>query len=235
MKLTATVFFSLLLSFAVVTAQDNGPNVESGNLALTFQVNGFGTFGLTGDLAGSTTTSPFNVPGLDSIIGELFGGIAFPIYGIGIKAFVSDNFAIRGALGLNYTGTTSRTPGSGGSTIEQTDDKFVVAIAPGFEYHFVDAGPVSGYIGGIVSYSSGVATTGPDTAQSSMSNSTLFIGAMLGGEIFPWDNFSLGAEYFLGFRSTSTSSDVGDQSFDGDSYLNIGTGNFAVKANLYIK
>ena len=239
MKFFTLFLLGLFVACAGLQAQGNNEDaklVEAGNFALNFQINGFGDFGLAGDFAGSTTLTPMFL-GNDSVLQELFGGINFPVYGVGFKTFVSDNFALRASLGINYSSQTDRMvdPTDPTKTIEQTDDMFVAAIAPGVEYHFLSAGPVSGYTGAMLSYTSGVKTTGPDSAQRSSISSTLFFGGILGAEFFPWDNFSLGAEYFLGFNSTSTSTDVGDVTTDGPSYFNLGTGNFAVRASLYIK
>ncbi len=228
----------IVLALFTITFTAQAQELESGSTALMFEIAGFGQFGLSGSMAGSTTLLPLSVP-QDSVFEDLLSGTLFPIYGIGVKAFVTDNFAIRGVLGLNYSSETTRTPGvdSTGNpvTIERTDNMFVGAVSPGFEYHFPMAGPVSGYVGGMISYTSGVKTTGPDDAQTSNSSSSFLLGPILGAEFLPWDNFSLGAEYFLAFSSTSTSTKIGDASTDGPSYTNIGTGNFAVRASLYIK
>ena len=239
MKFFTLLLFGMLVVSVTMQAQgDNEMLVESGNTALTFQINGFGDFGVTGDFAGSTTLTPLLLPN-DTLFDDLLSGLSFPVYGIGFKTFVSDNFAVRGSLGINYSSETQKmlTTDTAGNpvTIERTDDMFVASVAPGFEYHFVSAGPVSGYTGALFSYSSGVKTTGPEDAQSSDISSSIFFGGLLGAEFFPWDNFSFGAEYFLGFTSTSVSTEVGDETTDGPSYFNLGTGNFSVKASLYIK
>ncbi|MCB0711987.1 MAG: hypothetical protein KDD67_06625 [Ignavibacteriae bacterium] len=119
----------------VLTVSSQAQELESGNTGLIFEIVGFGQFGLSGNLAGSTTLVPMSLP-QETIFDELLSGLHFPVYGIGVKTFVTDNFVIRGKLGLNYSSETSRTPG--------------------FEYHFPMADPASGYVDGILSYSNGV-------------------------------------------------------------------------------
>ena len=231
-----------LITIAIVaftfSTSTQAQELESGNTAFIFEIAGFGQFGLSGSLAGSTTLLPLSVPG-DSIFGDLLEGLQLPVYGIGFKTFVTDNFVIRGTLGLNFSSKTTQTvtkdTADNTITVERTDDMFVGAIMPGFEYHFPMAGPVSGYVGGVLSYSSGAKTTGPEDGQSTARSSTLLLGPVLGAEFLPWDNVSLGAEYVFGISSTSTSTKVGDQVIDGPSYTNIGTGNFAVRLSLYFK
>lgn len=238
MKFSA-MFVAALFVCATLSLQaqdnDNRPLVEQGNFALTFQMNGFGTFGVVGDNAGVTTQSGLNVPGFDSLVSGLFNGPAFPVLGIGVKTFVSDNFAIRGTLGVNYNGKTTTTKDTADNDIETTESKFVAAVAPGIEYHFIDAGPVSGYTGAIFSYTNGFVTSGPNDNQSTDRNSSFTLSALLGAEFFPWDNVSFGAEYTLGFTSTTTSTKIDDAVFDGPSFFALGTSAVAVRASLYIK
>lgn len=211
-------------------AQDNDANdplVESGSFAFTFQMNGFGDFGVTGVQTGSTPILLGTDPG-DPIVFA-------PLFGIGVKAFVSDEIAIRGALGVNYNSVSTETVITPDSTVSRTDDAFASGVAAGMEYHFPQAGPVSGYAGLFVSYAGNVITRGPEDAQVSESGSTFSVGPIFGAEVFPWDNVSLGLEYLLGFGFGSTSMKVGDNETDGPSTTQIGTGAVAVKASLYIK
>lgn len=236
MRVLSFVALSFFFIASVAFSQNQEKSIDGGSTALIFQLGGFGEFGLTGDFAGSTSLVPLTVPG-DSLFQDLLGGLQFPVAGIGVKTFLGDNVALRGAVGLNYSSETrqvSSTDTAGNMvTEEETDHMFVGAFAPGFEYHFGMAGPVSGYIGAMLSFTGGIKSTGAEGNKQTDKSSSFFIGPILGAEFFPWDNVSFGAEYFFAFSSTSTSREVGDTESDGPSYVNIGTSNFAVKASLY--
>lgn len=208
---------------------------EQGSTALTFQIAGLGQFGVSGPFTGMTTLTPLFLDD-EGLFAD--NGLTLPIFGIGAKAFLSDNFVLRGALGINYNSKSQdiTTMDSTGADVTEThtDDLFVAAIAPGIEYHFAQSESISGYTGLLLSYTSGVKTTGPNDNQESSISSSLMVGPLLGAEFFPWDNVSFGIEYILGLSSISTSKKVGDVESDGPSYLNIQTGNFAVRGSLYI-
>ena len=230
--------FSTVLSLVILAPTLTAQNLpESGSAGLIFQIAGLGQFGVTGPTVGTTTLTPLGLEPIEDLLADL--GLNIPVYGIGAKFFLSDVFAFRAALGLNYTAKTTSTPtvdtAGNRSSIEHTDHLFIGAISPGFEYHFAQSGPVSGYVGALLSYSSGVKTIGADTAQESSISSALMVGPILGAEFFAWDNFSFGAEYMLGFQSTSITSKVGDEESDGPSFTNIGTSSFAVRATLYFE
>ena len=211
---------------------------ESGSVGLMFEIAGLGQFGLSGPVTGTTTLVPLSVP-QDTIFDDLIGGIGLPVYGIGAKFYLSDRMVLRASLGVNHMTETEvfNNFDTAGNLIvtERTDDMFVGAISPGFEYHFVNAGPVSGYVGAMLSFTSSVKTTGPDSAQSSDRSSAFMVGPIIGAEFFPWDNVSLGAEYGLLYSSISNSTKVGDDVFDGPRRTTLGTGSFSVRLSLYIK
>lgn len=228
-----TALLALIIAAPVLVAQQEDP--QRGGTGLVFQIAGLGQFGLTGAQAGTTTLTPLGLEEIDDFIADL--GLNIPVYGIGVKGFITDDLALRGTFGVNYTGKTTTTviPDTSGADrkIEQTDDLFIAAFSPGFEYHFARSGPVNGYVGAMFSYAGGFKTIGPDSSQQSNITSALMVGPVLGAEFFPWDNVSLGAEYILGFQSTSITQKTGDVERDGPSFTNIGTSSFAVRATLY--
>ena len=207
---------------------------EQGSTALLFQIAGFGQFGISGPFTGMTTITPLFLDD-EGLLAD--NGLTLPVPGIGVRAFLSDQFVLRGALGINYNSKSEdrTTLDSAGEEVTEThtDDLFIAAIAPGIEYHFAQSESVSGYTGFMLSYTSGVKTTGPNDNQESDISSSLMVGPLLGAEFFPWNNVSFGIEYILGLSSISTSRKVGDDEIDGPSYLNIQTGNFAVRGSYF--
>ncbi len=225
---------TILIAAAFVctaNAQDTKPRTNSGDKALQFSFNGFGDFGVGGARAGSV---PFTLLGFDS----LFTGfrISQPIVGFGMKYFLSDNVALRGAVGLGSS--TASTPRAGDTTGKTDDVKdLILGITPGLEFHLVKTGPVTAYTGVFVSYSHSSNTTGDpdDTLRSTTTKSYNSIGggAIFGVEYFPWSAISFGAEYQLGVLSSSSSSENKGKTTDGKSYLDIGIGAFAVMLGVY--
>lgn len=229
-RLIALAFATALIAVPAF-AQDTTPRTGSGSTALSFMINGFGNFGVTGSFAGNVK---FDFFGIDTIFNIR---LLRPMYGLGMKSFVGDKFAIRGALGFNLSSKTTTTvvqiDSNTSTSTDNTETAWALGIAPGFEYHFAQAGPVSAYAGAFVGYSTSVNTTGPDSAQSSDIGSTFSFGPILGVEYFPWSNVSLGAEYQLGLGMSSSSRKVGDKETDGPSYFDAGVGALAVGLNVY--
>jgi len=100
---------------------------------------------------------------------------------LGAKYIITNNIAVRAALGL---ATTS----SGGATTNFFD------VAAGFEYHFGGKGGVSPYAGAEISYSSASIPAGKGP-------SSLGVNGVFGAEYFFSSNFSWAGEARLGFRS----------------------------------
>jgi len=227
-------FFVCLLFFVfaagIVSAQDTKPRTSSGDKALLFSINGFGDFGVTGARAGNV---PFSFMGIDTIFNIR---LLAPVYGFGIKFYLSDNIALRTSLGFGSTTvSTPRTGDTTGKTDDVTD--LIFGINPGLEFHLVNAGPVTAYTGvfanfiGSWSFSGDEADTVVGTTTKSYSG--FGGGAIFGVEYFPWSSISLGAEYQLGVMVSSSSTDRKGKSTDGPSYLDIGIGSFAVQLGVY--
>jgi opacity protein-like surface antigen len=228
------IFFSLLICLAAVgvaNAQDTKPKTQSGDKALIFSINGFGDFGVTGANAGNV---PFTTLGFDTI----FTGLRLqqPIFGFGIKFYLSDNLALR--AGLGFASSTESTPRSGDTT-GKTDDvtDVIFGISPGLEIHLVNAGPVTAYTGAFLNFSTRMNTSGDESdtlvGTTTKSYTSFGGGGIFGVEYFPWSAVSLGAEYRLGVTVTSSSVDRKGVSKDGTSYLDIGIGAFAVNLGVY--
>lgn len=206
------LFFILLVGVAALAtarAQDTKPKTQAGDKSILFTMNGFGDFGVSGVVVASTPDS------------NVFS-FTRPIFGAGVRFYLSDNTALRVGLGFNMTSTTTPnaidTTGNSDATVSQ----MAFGISPAIELHLVNAGPVSVYTGGMVSFGMASSSSGPDSAQATSSQTGIGVGALLGVEFFPWNNVSIGAEYQLGLMLNSTSFKVGSTSADGPSSTSIG-------------
>ncbi len=228
---------SLLIGLAVCSAaysQDTKPRTSSGDKALLFSISGFGTFGIGGAHVGNM---PITTAGADTTFANIFGiRVATPLLGFGMKFYLSDNLALRAAVGGGSS--TSFTPRPGdttGATDDVTDIYF--GAAPALEFHLINAGPVSAYAGAVLNYSMVLHADGdasnPDEDHSQRTYSTFGGGALFGVEYFPWSAVSLSAEYQLGVSHTSSTNERSGKSTDGRSYLDIGISSFAVSLGVY--
>ena len=100
---------------------------------------------------------------------------------LGAKYMISNNMAIRAALGFENTSNL----GTG------------YDIGAGFEYHFGGKGGVTPYVGGEFSYSSGTLSSG------ATADSVFGLNGIFGAEYFFSSNFSWAGELSLGFFSAS--------------------------------
>jgi opacity protein-like surface antigen len=205
----------------VARAQSTTPKTSSGDKALLFSINGFGTFGVGSSLIGSVPV------GGDS-------DQVFPFVGFGMKLYISDRTALRGALGFGLS--SKSTPNGADSIPKTTSSTTTIGIAPAIEFHMMNAGPVSGYLGAFVLFATSSSSTTPrgvDSLKSSGSGMTFGVGGILGAEFFPWSNISLAAEYQLGLSVTSTSSEFRNTTTDGPTITNVGIGSLAVILGVY--
>ena len=231
------ILSSMLIFFAVAAvaiAQDTKPRTASGDKALLFSINGLGTFGVGGSYAGNIPTT--GIGALDSLV-ESFGlRTMTPLFGFGMRYYLNDNLAFRGALGF---GSSTKSAPRPNDTTGKTDDEtsMLLGIAPAIEIHLVNAGPVTAYTGAFFNYSARWKFSGDeaDTVRGTTTQSYNMIGggALFGVEFFPWNAVSFGAEYQLGVYSTTSSTDVKGKSTDGTSYLDIGIGSLAVMLGVY--
>lgn len=213
----------LFMCGSTAVAQNVTPKDKSGDKALVFSINGFGNFGVGGVPVGTTTVIGF---------GTQFDA---SLPGAGIKYYMSDRVAIRAGVGLR-TASTSSDDTTGADTSVTS-----FGIGPGIEFHLVNAGPVSGYVGAALGFSSNsvkVEGRAPGSPfESTLSSSSFGIMALLGAEFFPWSNISLGAEFTAGFSSDSRSSKttIGTVSSETDlpGLTSIGIGSAAVFLGIY--
>jgi opacity protein-like surface antigen len=230
-----------LLMLGLVTiaanAQENaaaGGTRRTGNTAIIFSINGFGDFGVSPNVVGVT---PLGNSGFDTLAGQLgqMLGQTFvrPVYGIAMKFYLADNIALRAGLGFNTT--TEETPVSGDTTGKTNSvSRMAFGVAPAIEVHLVQAGPISFYTGGGLSFATASSSSGEDSLEVSASQTGIGVNAIVGAEFFPWNNISLGAEYQVGAQINSTSSESNNKSTDGPSSTQIGvSGPIRVALNIH--
>jgi opacity protein-like surface antigen len=207
------LFVSLLLVLCTVLMFAAEPRTKAGSKALMFTINGLGDFGVRSPLLGEVTVE----------------GTTYTAYGIGGKYFLSDDMALRGVLGFNSNSETQKTDAGDDKT---TTTKF--GLAPAIEVHFVNSAPVTAYYGAMVNFAMLSETHTPPVGTETKDSGTQFgVAALLGAEFFPWDNVSFGAEYQLGFSTTSTKRESGGVSVDGPTFTDIGFSSVAVNLQFY--
>jgi opacity protein-like surface antigen len=224
--------FLVLLMLGALTlaasAQENAGNPlggrRTGTTALLFSINGFGDFGVAPNLVGQTPLGNSGFDTLMSQLGQMMGQtFARPVYGIAMKFYLSDNIALRAGLGFNMQ--SENTPVPGDTTGEEnTVSRMAFGIAPAVEVHVVQAGPISFYTGGGLSFATASSSTGEGDEERSATQTGIGVNALVGAEFYPWNNISLGAEYQVGAQINSTSSEAGGESNDGPSSTTIGVG-----------
>lgn len=208
-----------LLTFglaSVSTAQDNAPIrplTKSGSAAFVFSLSGLGDFGLSGPVIGSSAIpEAFTIDSAGKVttVGTTKGGnIVMP--GVGFKFFVSDNMALR--LGLAF-----RAFEEGKEEIDQTalggprgkEQRNTTGINFGAEYHFRPLYSTSPYIGAAISFltdnhkSVYTGAGAGNTTQFNWKSTSFGVQAIGGFNWFFTEGIALGAEYGVGFASTST-------------------------------
>ena len=222
MKKVLLVLFVLVVSTSLSLA--GTPMTSQGTKALSFVINGLGTFGVSDANAGSIKVDPNNVSG------GLFSSAA--IAGFGGKYYISNDVELRGVVSFSWS-TDQKKDNLGADANKLTSTVF--GIAPAILWHMMAAGPVSPYagVGGKFGWAKG--EDAPKTGSASSVSGTAYgVSGILGAEWFAWDNISLNAEYQLGFSANTTKTDNAGTSVDTDAYTNIGISSWAVGINVYI-
>lgn len=212
-----------LFLFSVVTfAQDITPRTTVGDRALLFSINGFGNFGVRGSVAASI--------GGAAAVGDSSPGIgrAEPIYGIGARYFFAPKTAFRVSLGFGTSTSSDGTETGNGRSAT------VFGLTPAIELHMVQSGSVTAYVGGFASLATVSAGGEGDEQEYSSSATSISLGGILGVEFFPWRELSLGAEYQLGARFSSSSTTAAGTSTDGPSSTDFGIGTVAVRLGVWL-
>lgn len=196
MKAFCSLMFTLLLTIPSFASAQDAPAagdtpLKAGTMSLVFSFGGFGDAGLTGGqfLAGAPTDTDM----------EPMGGIGAQ-YGIGGRYYINEQLAVRGTLALQ---NTSRDFEGNESSY------FMLGLGGGVMYHLLTSGKVSLYTGGLLGFYMG---TMEEEGEDDVDITGFGLYGLLGAEYYISANFSLGAEYMLGF--TSTSAEQGDFEVD---------------------
>lgn len=177
------VIFALLAMFILanlaLAGDENTPKTKEGDKAWLFTLGGFSNLG-AGNFQG----------------------------GVGYKWYLNDGNAIRIGLGFGMQNTTDKYQGP--ANVAFADRKISTtgfSISPGYLHSMAISGPINAYIGGQVSYAMVTSTDenpGYNAGYKNKETTSAFgIAALAGVEWFAWSNISFGAEYQLGFVSTS--------------------------------
>ena len=218
MKKLLLVLLALSVCATGALAADNAkPLTKAGTTALLFDLNGLAGLG-AGNFEGG------------------FGG----------KYYIAKDFAVRLGLGFSYNTQTDKNPTVTPPPLpanvlsESKRTTFSISVAPGIQYNVVTTGPVVGYVGGLLSFttssdnrdgsSTGLGVNFTKDASFKVTGTTFGVALFIGAEWFAWDNISLAAEYRLGFTTTSGKTEQSfpaptpGTSFDSPSVTNIGLG-----------
>lgn len=195
---------TLLMVAGLATAsfsQDDAPRplTKSGSAAWTFSINGLGTFGVGGS---SIST----------------GDNSNPVLAAGFKTYISDDMALRAMVGFS-TSSSGDKDSSGGARSNTN-----MGIAAGIEIHTGPLYSISPYFGGQISFGMASSTQESSTNTLEQSSSQFGIAALAGFDWYFTKGIFLGAEYSLGFASTSSSVTNGGATNDSPSATTIGIG-----------
>ncbi len=188
-KLLFVIVAVVIITNLAFAGDENTPTTKSGDKALLFNLGGLSFL-----TAGNFTPTSF-------------------LSGVGGKYYISEGNAIRLALGFNNASTTIKNttiPTPAGQSSERKETGTSFSIAPAFLHVLPISGSVAPYIGAQIAWTTNSLTREPGANfvnNSKFKSSTTVIGVagLLGVEWFAWSNISFGAEYQLGYFSTSGS------------------------------
>jgi len=199
MKSFYSLLFAVMLTVpSLALAQETAPAagdtpLQAGTMSLMFS---FGGAGLIGGhfLAGAPAD-----PDEDDEYMEPMNGLG-AAYGAGGRYYINEQLAVRASLALQ---NTSR-------DFEGAESSFFkLGLGGGVQYHLITTGKVSLYAGGLLGFYMG---TIEEEGQTDTDITGFGLYGVLGAEYYINRGLSIGAEYMLGF--TSTSAEVGDFSTD---------------------
>lgn len=192
MKRVLLVLLAVVVLGNVAFAQES-PAIKSGAKSLNFTFGGFGGFGLTG---------------------------SGPMGGVGLSYFLSNDAAVR--LGLQVTSTSSKTPANPPTGSTGTDgEASALVLGVGLDYlMYAGSGRVRPYMGGGLGVTFGSNTAKPPVIpagpQPETKNDptvgptgiTFGVGAIVGAEVFIYNELSFSAEYNLNLITVNSPADM---------------------------
>lgn len=148
----------------------------------------------------------FTVQGLDYIgVGTVKGGV-------GLKAWLADNVAVRGSFGVGFSSFTRKSTDEDYTDYKEKERE--ISFGAGPEFHPLAGNRVSPYIGVGINFSTSTTEEEPsihktdpypyETKLQKMSSSGFGGGILVGIEFFMGNHLSLSGEYELGLRRTTT-------------------------------
>ncbi|PKL85792.1 MAG: hypothetical protein CVV22_06460 [Ignavibacteriae bacterium HGW-Ignavibacteriae-1] len=141
---------------------------------------------------------------------------------LGFKVNISDGVGLWGALGLAMVNTSDEDKDLRAGT--------GVELALGAQLYLFETEPVAMFISPLVAFST--ASSENKISEVTDSEMGLSIGAAIGAEWWFANNVSLSAQTFVGFQSTSTSSELGENKSENNmTFIGIG-GNYGSKFTL---
>lgn len=183
-KILFAVLAICLLANLAMAGDDNTPKTKDGDKAWLFTLGG-----------------------LSNLSAGNFNG------GVGGKCYISDGNAIRLSLGFSTTNVTTKYTGPVDPT--RADNKVSgtgFSIVPAYLHSLTSNGPVNAYIG----FQAGIGWTSAtnenpgfvNNNKNKTSTTTIVAAGVAGVEWFAWSNVSFGAEYQLGYGTTSGTNEV---------------------------
>ncbi|MFI5264020.1 MAG: hypothetical protein ACHQM6_05860 [Candidatus Kapaibacterium sp.] len=240
--MTKSLLFKILLSLilgtwicnvsiAQETTEGRHPITKSGSLALEFDFGGLNSMSMPGVLIAS-----FLFPGEGTTD-------AIPLYGAGVKYYLSDGLALRGMVGFstNTSGADSLSSGKITGTM--------YGIGAGIEMHTHPVYAVSPYFGAQVIFASGSSETsktivekagGKASTQATTTTDTKLaatgfgVGIMAGFDWYVFDAVAIGGEYELSFATVSASSTTNGTKSDAPSSSAFGIGSANVHLIIHL-
>jgi opacity protein-like surface antigen len=143
----------------------------------------------------------FSLGGLSNLSAGNFDG------GVGGKYYISEGNAVRLALGFGNSSTTIKYPGSTSGFSDEKVTGTSISVSPAYLHSVSTSGPVQAYFGFGASFAWGSLTDeNPNFVNNNkdkISSTTFGVQGIAGVEWFAWSNVSFGAEYQLGYATTS--------------------------------
>lgn len=202
----------VLVGGLVLSAQAQDENIirpitKSGSAAFVFNISGLGAFGPTAQPIGTVSD----------------GSTSQTVSGAGFKYYLSDDLAAKVLLAFATTDNgVDETKGGQNVTTMQFGIGAIV------EAHFGPLYSTSPYLGGGVQFATGSATSksqvGGSTVEGSASGTQITVMAVAGFDWFFTRGMAIGAEWGLGFTTSSSSTESSGTSVDGPSPNSIALG-----------
>ena len=184
----AAVFVMLCMTVKVFAqTSDPKPMTSSGTLALLASINGFGPFAVSGP-SGNGSSDPRIIEGF------------------GLRYYFADKWAIRGLVSIGHqTGVILNTGESG---LIDTGATTLIGLGAAVEYHLHEVYSTDIYVSAGAGIKMNTFTNQGTAKQAQAAIQTVDLSAFgitaaAGFDWYPWNGIAIGAEYTLGWVTTS--------------------------------